>query len=506
MKNHLTRVIVSMMMLAPVVTSCREENDDDKIYFLEIANVPQTIINSEEATFRFTMNSNLPDRDRLETRIESDDWISASVSKEDTRFIDVSVAENTTNVPRTGRITFVPNKSTIAPVTVEISQYNRLVQVPGMVAFNDIAFKTAAVEAADRDGDREVSPEEALKVKELSVSGLNISDLTGIEAFSYLEKLDARDNDIVDANILTNLSYLHWLDLKGNMNLTTFDVTGCSMYFDHCEFECTEQLHYTAVKYQVNVSGHIEYTSGSFFDTIGSDPECEHSTHIDDPRRTTDWSRQNRVYQIAQHTKGEGGNKLVLSGTGYIDNDLTTGTFDRVMREAYETFFVDDYMKSILDYFDVYIVERITEKHNKWMLKCTEVQFGTEEYENNHFLPWANEMQHTYEECVRMVTDKNSEYKVAVYLYNLDAPLTGLVAGHFEPEQYDTNILSFYCYNTIASPKWEELYLVDADEGYSEEQLREKSYRWSRKPSILVTRWSEAGNFEYEFSKIAPFN
>lgn len=241
------------------------------------------------------------------------------------------------------------------------------VAVEGCVAFAEWPFKDACVALADTDGDGEVSLDEALAVTELVVPGKGIQDLTGLEAFRNVWKVDARDNDIVSADVLKELHLLHWLDLRGNANLRSFDLTGCTIYFDHCLFEATENLRYRVLSRQVGVAGGGEWSTNS-------DPWCEHSRHVRDERTTADWSRQDRLVKI--HDRSETVTKdgremeysICFTGIGYLDVDLEDGSYDRLMRDCAELFrtrYPD--LTERWDCFDVYYLERIIENRFKWM-------------------------------------------------------------------------------------------------------------------------------------------
>jgi Leucine-rich repeat (LRR) protein len=98
----------------------------------------------------------------------------------------------------------------------------------------------------DEDGDGYLSGEEAAAVVELSVAGLGISSLDGIEVFANLEVLDAQDNDLAAAD-LSALTHLRAVNLSGNAiaelslaghealltldvsdnGMTALDLTGC---------------------------------------------------------------------------------------------------------------------------------------------------------------------------------------------------------------------------------------------------------------------------------------
>lgn len=237
-------------------------------------------------------------------------------------------------------------QSTLSPIAKE-----------GYVAFTDWAFKKACLSFADTNSDGEVSLDEATLIKEMDISGKGIKDLTGLEAFKNVWKLDTRNNDICNADILKSLSRLYWLDLSGNMNLESFDLSGCTIYFEHCQYEVTEKLHYTQLRRQIGISG---------WDS--PDALCEHSKHIRDTRQTSDWSHQNNIVKIKDHTKTltKDGKQMTyaicLYGLGYIDVDIQDGSMDRIMRQSMAA--VEKYCPELgakIDYFDIYYMEHLME-------------------------------------------------------------------------------------------------------------------------------------------------
>lgn len=250
-----------------------------------------------------------------------------------------------------------------------------LVNGEGMVPFKDRAFKKAMLDAWDRDHDGDISPEEALSADAVEAVGKGIRDIIGIEAFRNVEKIDLRDNDIEDASLTANHPYLHWLDLKGNKNLKTFDTRGCTIYFDHCDFELTDDLLYYCWRRQVGVNSMRE--DGSFLDYRN-----EHAKHVKDGRETTDWSRHTRLVQLHQHTKGDGKFKVNFTGLGYINVDLEDGSFERIMLETYNTILEEcPRFVSHLDELDIYYMEYLSPHHEMYMYELADFGKGHPAYD-----------------------------------------------------------------------------------------------------------------------------
>ena len=212
----------------------------------------------------------------------------------------------------------------------------------GYVTFPDKAMLGGLIETWDKDGDRALSTEEAEAVTEIILPGRGIRDITGIGQLKRLEKIDLRDNMIEDATELRELYYLHWLDLKGNMSLRTFDVTGCCVYFDHCDYELTEDLLYHTNSSQIGVSGSGSPDNFKLFDVYGPNytPGAPtHSHHVVDDYPTTDWSEHDRMIKIRDRKRQPVVNGVpkeiafVIIGYGFIDRDIKDGSYERMARE-----------------------------------------------------------------------------------------------------------------------------------------------------------------------------
>lgn len=310
-----------------------------------------------------------------------------------------AVTANNTGQKRASYLEISEASGKMKTVKVEIYQETAPARTD-IVVFQDINFKKAMLAIADKDSDGEVSFDEALAVKEIDITGKAIKNLSGLEHFKNVEKLDAQNNNIEDANIISELHILHWLDLRGNANLKCFDVTGCSFYFDWCRFDINDNLKYTQYKRQVGICT-SQYAGGNGGYRYENDPTGAHATFLNDNRQTTDWTRQNNLILVYQHTKGNGKNKIVFTGVGYIDVDIKDGTFQRIMEEAYTTMFERaTNLKEIKEYFDIYFMERITDKHNQWL---------------NETYGYSNEKKKVYKYAYNLACGYDADYDA----YNL---------------------------------------------------------------------------------------
>lgn len=275
----------------------------------------------------------------------------------------IAKTDNYTGNVIKGTVIVKEKSEKFSAVTINVSQTSLTpAEKEGCVSFKDWNFKKAMLAIADKDKDNEVSEAEALQVKEINISNKGIADLTGLDAFKNAWKVNAQNNNIEDASILKELHQLYWLDLKGNRNLKTFDVTGCTQYFEHCEFEVTKELVYYTFRQQVGVTNY-------------SDPGCQHSKHVIDNRQTTDWSNQDEIVLMKKHTAGKG-YPVVFTGISYIDADMNDGSFERQMRKAMELMLANyPYMDEYGKYLDIYCVKHKTANRNQWDLANEEINF-----------------------------------------------------------------------------------------------------------------------------------
>ena len=332
----------------------------------------------------------------------------------------VHVTDNDTEAAREGSVTVSDTRANRAKaVTTKVRQdcMDRTVtNREGMVPFKDWYFKKACLEIADTDHDGDVSPEEAEAITELIVPGKRIKDISGIEAFRNVWKLDMGDNQIEDAMAITNLHYLHWLNLRGNKKLRCFDVRGCTSYFESCTFEVTEELDYYL---------YYRYMGIHAIDDVN----CQHSHHSCDPRLTEDWSREGEVYEVYHHTEGPGKVGLVFSGIGWIDVDVNDGTFERIVHEAIEELKKQPEWAENWKYLDVYVMVHMAEKHGQWMYWNEKINcMGPEEYAldeayNNHRIALWKQMENSVQNkyCFKFTIDNHANMMINAPVVDMDS-------------------------------------------------------------------------------------
>lgn len=436
MKNTLRHILAAFSFIAAMsIASCQKDDTYYKLYFTA---TPEPTCGGEETNLTFRFSSNVPESD---LSVETPSWITTTVTSDG--ILAARIARNETNGYRDGRIVISDKKDRAIALSFNVRQAYIIKNGTGMVQFTDCGFKTSVLEIADANGDYDISPDEALTVQEIVASGKDIKDISGIEAFKNLWKFDLQDNDIRDASLITSLPKLYWLDLKGNKNLNTFDVRGCSEYFSHCEFEVTDNLLYYCWDRQVNIC-------------TTSDPNGEHSKHVFDNRKTTDWSRQNRLVELKRHTEGDGHVIICLTGLGWLDSDIEDGTFERVMRESYEAILAWPWVKGYEEKIDFFYMERLSADRHQW---AYEMETYNEES--------MEVVQKTWDAVTGQAPLDETSYKV----------LTVTVDNTIRPHTPCNSVFAFWCGNFssqyVNENQWQ---IINCMNGLPQVEVSDKFY------------------------------
>ena len=132
---------------------------------------------------------------------------------------------------------------------------------------NSIAFNESGNNIKiDANDDGEIQESEAIEVTGLLIGNENISDLTGIMAFSNLTFLDLQNNQLAtfDASVLSN--NLTYLDCTNN-NLTDLNLNGLTnLEYLYCEFNLLTSLDLSGLNGIIDI-----YCAGNQLTTINID-------------------------------------------------------------------------------------------------------------------------------------------------------------------------------------------------------------------------------------------
>ena len=93
--------------------------------------------------------------------------------------------------------------------------------------FPDAKFRQYVLDNIDTDKDKKLSAAEIKAAKTIDVSGLGISNLKGIERFTYATDLFAANNKLTSVNITKNTK-VAYLNLSNNSLAGTLDLSKCT--------------------------------------------------------------------------------------------------------------------------------------------------------------------------------------------------------------------------------------------------------------------------------------
>lgn len=308
---------ISISSISCVKDDRQEDRKDvETEYTLDLGDIPTTFGEGEETTVIVTVKTNIPIADLV---IETPDWITATVKEGS---MSVVIEANRTVDVREGEVILKDSKNRVKAVSFPVTQDWLLVNGEGMVPFKDKAFKKAILAIADENKDLDISMDEAKTIREVEAIGKGIIDLTGIEFFSSIEKLDLRDNDIRrvwldDPAIYFKLKYI---DLTGNDDLES----------------------------EINISGC--YIGTSFY--LGLFDRWRYSIKTSEPAfyESSDYSH-NGLHGIQNHSKGNGIH-LIFVTTEYVDLDYESGAVRELVEYQTRQLFSVEPFSSLKEYFD----------------------------------------------------------------------------------------------------------------------------------------------------------
>lgn len=78
---------------------------------------------------------------------------------------------------------------------------------------------------------------------------------------------------------------------------------------------------------------------------------------------STDFQEDGKVFTLQTHSKGEG-IPVVLMGDGFLDKDIKSGSYEKIMKQTCSYLFTAEPVKSLKEYFDVYYVNAVSETNS----------------------------------------------------------------------------------------------------------------------------------------------
>ncbi len=304
---------------------------ESETYYLSIEGSPPDLIKGEGRQMEFSLETNLPCEDVL---LSASEWMAVSLEGST---LSLSIGQNDSGKQREGYISVGDCKCRIQEVIIDILQdylprnEDPPQRIEGMVWFEDRALKAAVLEKYDSDGDGELSLEEALRVRDLDVSGRGITSLVGLEEMHNLERLDFSRNDVLVADFSAYPNFIHLREADGsfNPNLERVDLGpyGDPRYA-HCvtlTWKCDRTI-YTDATFQ-------EYHSEDF-----------------------SWDE---LRILEEHTRGKGA-YIVFEFDGYVDKDWQCGIPERLAGTLTDELFSLPPLDVFRDCFDVYLSEKVS--------------------------------------------------------------------------------------------------------------------------------------------------
>ena len=138
---------------------------------------------------------------------------------------------------------------------------------------------------------------------------------------------------------------------------------------------------------------------------------------------STDYSEDGQVYDLQRHTTGKG-ISLVIMGDGFVDKEISDGTYDKVMNRAIDNIFSEEPMKSMKEYFDISVVVTVSESDqfgsdNSTALSCKpDLQTTGIEVDESAVKKYLDYMPDIDEENTLVVVIlNNNQHKGVTYLY-----------------------------------------------------------------------------------------
>ena len=303
---------------------------------------------ADAKTIPLMIRTNVPEEDLAEL-IKTDtgcSWISIDIDKTETvpegYSLKAEIAPNEDNRnERTSdiKIWVETQGGRSREVSYTITQYQSNPKIDGYVWFECLEMKKATVEKYDTNDDGEISYEEADEITELDLKNRGVTSTIGIEHMHRIQMLDVRGNRIPEGEIIDLSGEHYWFnEIYNDNNNLTIDLTGCAVEVNG--------INYGKEKIRTN-----QYFNG---DQVGSEIQPETYT-------SKDFSRDGENVVLWDHTEGDG-IPVLIKGQYFVDVDVATGYYDKLMKEVAQSLFDVEPYKSFKEYFDVSYEINIDEK------------------------------------------------------------------------------------------------------------------------------------------------
>lgn len=167
----------------------------------------------------------------------------------------------------------------------------------------------------------------------------------GMLALTFTTNLDDGDNLQI---MYAQQAWIHWLDGARRLTRTEWEGT-------------TRTL---VVEPNTGSTGRVTpfvlaMPSDDGGDWVGLDTAYVYQQAVSSGYQSADFSADGKVTLLQKATRGRG-ISVVLMGDGFTDRDIADSTYHRVMAQAVENLFSEEPVRSLRDYFNVYMVAAVS--------------------------------------------------------------------------------------------------------------------------------------------------
>ena len=207
------KLLLLLTFITLVFTGC--EKKESKLVITTTLEKPEiTLQSSQGSESKFSVTSNKPWEFR---KSNNSDWLSVSPMKGGAGTTSIVMQTVSANLESATRI------DTIELVAENATQLKISVSQTGILTFDDPALKAIIVAQYDKDGDGEISPDEAKLVTSLNVNNKGLTSLYGIYLFENLSVLNCQNNEFFGLDVTLN-SALTLLDCTNNPKLAILSM------------------------------------------------------------------------------------------------------------------------------------------------------------------------------------------------------------------------------------------------------------------------------------------
>lgn len=151
-----------------------------------------------------------------------------------------------------------------------------------------------------------------------------------------------------------------------------------------------------------------------------------HQSGVDSGYESTDYSEDGKVAQWQKATRGKG-IPLVLMGDGFTDLEIQEGAYQIAMQQTVDNLFSEEPVKSLRDYFDIYVVNAVsannvfTEESNTAFSCMPDFQTTAIRSDDDRIYDYVRKVENIDSlNALAIVVMNSNIYKGVTYLYSND--------------------------------------------------------------------------------------